>query len=48
MWQPSVYCRGVRSDGQTDALPDAGLRSVTIHRALIGRLYPISRLLLPV
>ena len=41
MWQPSVYCRGVRSGGQTDALPAASLRSVTIHRALIGRLYPI-------
>ena len=40
-WQPSVYCRGVRSGGQTHALPAAGLRSVTIHRALIGRLYPI-------
>ena len=34
----------VRSGGQTDALPAAGLRSVrsvTIHRALLGRLYPI-------
>ena len=42
MWQPSVCCRGVRSGGQTDALPAAGLRNVTIHRALIGRLYQFS------
>ena len=37
-----VYCVVKRITFQTDALPAAGLRSVTIHRALIGRLYQFS------